>query len=111
MKVITTRSKILIVAERWKAQYFTRHGEEWGRMAAGHPEEIYNKLIKLDLEKCSSEEVEAIIGNFSWTRIFCDDCKEYVHKVVQLGEEPDYDSSTVNACVDCLKKALKAVAE
>jgi len=36
---------------------------------------------------------------------FCHECDARVD-VVQVGQEPDYESATANVCLVCLKKAV-----
>ena len=37
---------------------------------------------------------------------FCIECMKSV-PTVQIGEPPDWESSTINICSECLKKAIK----
>lgn len=100
MYKITTRSLIQSVVTRWSEQYGVgRHGPD--------KQQILEKLKMLDLETCAKESVNAIIGNSSWTTLRCDDCRSEVDTVIQLGQEPDYESATAEVCVKCLRKALK----
>ncbi len=39
----------------------------------------------------------------------CDECNKYVAEVVQMGEEPDYESSTAKICAACLMAAMKLI--
>jgi len=41
----------------------------------------------------------------------CDECKKYYNNVVELGEEPDYDSATARICGECLRKAAALLEE
>jgi hypothetical protein len=93
MIVITTRDRIRSVADRW-AQQYPDDGD--ARRA---------KLATLDKDNATAKDVEKIIGNASWTRLGCDECGKEVGTVVQLGEEPDYESSTADVCLECLHKA------
>jgi DNA-directed RNA polymerase subunit RPC12/RpoP len=36
----------------------------------------------------------------------CHECGQWFPKVIELGEPPDHESSTVNLCTSCLKQAL-----
>ncbi len=38
--------------------------------------------------------------------MFCDECGRQSDEVVQLGEKPYWESSTINVCYDCLRKAM-----
>ena len=100
MRLITKEMRVKGVAERWKRNYL-RDGK-WYETYSGDTEIVYKKLLKATSEK----EVNDIIGNKSWTELHCDDCKKEVDAVVQLGDEPDYESATANICFDCLEKAI-----
>ena len=57
-------------------------------------------------DTASVADVTAIIGNDSWTSLKCDECGKYVDAVVQVGEEPDYESYSAKLCKPCVYKAL-----
>ena len=38
--------------------------------------------------------------------VLCTMCRRQVSEVVQVGEEPDWDSATCNLCRDCLQAAI-----
>lgn len=107
MYIITLQSMIANVAECWKRQYYV--DDKWRKIAFGNAEEIYNKLANLDGLTATPEDVKAIISDVYWNWIFkrCSECNNYVPNVIMLGEEPDYDSSTVYICFDCFKKAVE----
>jgi len=102
MKLLTKRGLIQDILGRWKEQYPTLHGDK---------AKIYLKLLALDLDTATEQEVEAVIGNGSWTRMICDECSEEVETLVVVGEEPGYESRTACICPDCLKKATKLAEE
>lgn len=105
MKVTTQRQKIQSVAERWRKQYPVERCESQPDKAV-----IYEKLCALDLNTCSADEVNKIIGNSSWTRFDgCHECGNEEKQTVMLGQEPDYESYTAWICADCLRKALKLI--
>ena len=101
MIVITEQDLIKTVCERWKSRY----GASWYREHL----EIYRKL-KL-LNNPTSDEIAAIIGNSSWTISMCDECEQHVTKVMELGQELDYESRTVRLCQYCLQKAIDIIKE
>lgn len=69
---------------------------------------IVSQLNLLNTDTCSTEEVDKIIGNTSWTRLYCDECKEPVDSVVQIGANEDYEDACGSAvCMDCLQAAVK----
>ena len=103
MKLTTERDLIHNVATRWYEQYKS--------MFVQYPDkkEIYEKLNALNTETAIPADVIAIIGNDSWTTQFCDECKEKSSILMEIGEEPDYESSTARICPACLEKALVLV--
>lgn len=102
MKLITTRGLIRKVAGSWKEAYC--QGNRW--TYGPDKELIYDRLKDLDLNATTKAEVDAIIGNSSWTNIKCDECSNPCSSAMQLGEEPDYESSTATICLGCLSDAL-----
>lgn len=98
MKVITERDKIREVLARWSNQY-ARYpiGDEKHLVTAG--------LRTLDLETCSANSVNKIIGNDSWTTLRCNECDENKTAIVEIGQEPDYESMTAYVCKDCIAAA------
>jgi hypothetical protein len=93
-----------MVPERWKQQYFL--DGRWGATILGSTEAIYNGLKALDLETATATEVEAIIGNGSWSHQRCNECGEYAVTVVEIGAPEDYESSTAHVCEPCMRKAI-----
>jgi hypothetical protein len=105
MKLITKRSKILEVSSLWDRQYVGRSKIYQDKIDIG------NRLRKLDLNTVSAKEVDDIIGNGSWTYIRCHECEKSVERAVELGQEPDYESSTANVCFMCLQKATLLITD
>ena len=67
------------------------------------------ELEALDKDKATAQDVAAIIGNESWTSLKCDECGNETETVVQVGQEPEYDSHTACLCVPCVKTAAGLV--
>jgi hypothetical protein len=89
------------IAIRWNEQY------QYDYKRLPEMKRIYDGLLAMKGRK-TPKKIAAIIGNDSWTRIRCHECKKDDVKVaVQLGEEPDYESSTATICVECLRDALR----
>ena len=99
MELITERSRIKTVAERWDAVY----GPEFRPTLSGSSKTISKKLHALNLSKVSAATVNKIIGNDSWTRLVCDECREPVTKVAVL-YHPGDDSAVFNMCEACATK-------
>ena len=95
MIAITRLSLAKETAKRWKIQYGTDKYD------------VYKKLVSLG-DSPNPDQVDAIIGNGSWTRVpHCSECSsEGEAIVIQVGETPDYDSHTAYLCSDCIRDAL-----
>lgn len=107
MKLITQTQLIVRAAQRWKDQY-TMVGGEW---RYGPDKSATHAKLEALGPNASVEEVNAAIGNTSWTMITCHECGQDCTDVVQIGQEPDYESSTANVCVACIEKALRLFRE
>ena len=108
-RVTTARERILSICDRWQARY--RHPDGTWQSGLGDWAEVYERLRALDLRTCSVEEVEAIVGGTKWTRWLCDGCGALATAVVQVGEAPDYESSTASICLACVEAARAALLE
>lgn len=70
--------------------------------------DIHKSLLALNPETATAAEVEAIVGNNSWTAVpHCDECGAAADQVVGLGEVLDHDSAGAFICRECLVKALE----
>jgi hypothetical protein len=52
------------------------------------------------------DRVDAVIQETAWTRYYCDECGCDAEMVIELGEEPYYESATARICHTCLLAAL-----
>lgn len=104
MKLITERARIREVLTKHKQSYKRDYRFFDGRQAG----EVQDALSLLDLETCPAEAVSEIIGNQSWvTPHHCNECgADDGRPTMQLGEEPDYESSTAWVCIKCLRAAV-----
>lgn len=103
MKILRRSDKVAGVPARWKEQYFDRN-RAWSQTHSGNSEDIYNALIACN--HLTADDVNRIIGNNSWTGESCDDCgKDGEEIMIQVGQEPDYESSTASLCRECVAKA------
>lgn len=91
------------VNERWWNQYFPFTG------ISADKEEVYIKLSVLDRESASPKDISGVIGNDSWTRMSCDECKREVDWLIQVGEKRDYESRTACLCKQCVAKVCAAI--
>lgn len=99
MELITERSRIKTVAERWDVVY----GPEFRPIAGGSSKTISEKLHALNLSKVSANTVTKIIGNDTWTRIVCDECLNPVTKVAVL-YNPGDGAAVFKICESCATK-------
>lgn len=106
MQLITRKGQAKITAARWKTNYLKNGEWRYGP----DKERIYHELVALG-NNPNPEDVNRVIGNSSWTDVKCDECGKYVEEVVQLGEEPDYESCTANICKSCLTLAMEEFVE
>lgn len=110
MKIITQRTIIQGVANRWAEQYC---GSEYRLRSGKSVVDVLNELRALDLNTATAQEVAAITGNDSWTRLpRCDECSsDMVSAIIVLGAIPDYDSHTAWVCKTCVEKAWKEISK
>lgn len=102
MKIINQRSQIQdIVSCYWVDMGYSRSPDVLEKVRL---------LESLPKNSASIEDVVSITGEEFRSRVggpfLCNECGEMKDTVVQLGEEPNYESSTANVCFDCLRKAL-----
>ena len=107
--LMTERDRVRDVAELWRKTYqrngaFPKQDDRYIDKGAA-----YASLLGLDLETCSAADVEAIIGNRSWTSLRCDACAADVAAVIIVGQAPDLESNSVSRCVACLREAAALV--
>lgn len=91
MRLSFSRQQIVRAPQAWARQYRDTTDP---RKA-----EITRKLEALDVTTATAADVAQIIGNQSWSYFCCDECSQYVEKVVEFGE---YES-TVKLCTSCLR--------
>jgi len=103
MHIVTKTEIAKGVAARWKETYCP--GGAWRTTSFGPTKKVYDQLVAAG-ENITPEEVDAIIGNESWTQNVCTECDRDVEITVHFGEEPDYDAVWADLCPDCLRKAL-----
>jgi len=101
MYLITRKQLIKNVPKRWDEQYPPN--------TAGTDKVVIGKqLKKLNLETATIHDIKNVIGNYSWTSMKCDECgrdDDDLDAVIQVSEEPDYESNTASLCKKCVKKA------
>lgn len=101
-KVMTRRQVIKGIVERWE-QIFVRFPH------SPQTNETLVKLKGLDLDTCTREEVDSIIGNKSWTTLTCNECGNDCDAIRTCGEASDYESFTADLCLQCLEKSVSEI--
>ncbi len=106
MKLITRQTKTKQAQRRWYDHYGPFEGKNASIWAGTDKEEVHKKLVALG-DNPSPDEVDAAIGNDSWTSPgSCDECGSEDSPIVHLGQEPDYESNTAWVCEACLIDSL-----
>ena len=110
MHLITKRSLIHSVADRWHAQYapFDNDSPLFSKRMGLSDElskkQIHAALASLDKETATEFDVANIIGNRSWTGLKCHECGCDQDAVIVVGEAEDYESHTAHLCQECAEK-------
>lgn len=91
---ITTIEKAQSAPERWQEQYsHSSHRRDPDKAR------ITQKLLALPAHERTPVRVDQIIGNSSWTRIFCDVCDESVAAATVVSSCSGYHTAQVcDAC-------------
>lgn len=100
MEIITRNQRAFDAAGRWRELY-----PDDNFKTCDGPAGIKRKQLEVLGPSPTPNEVDAVIGNTCWTEVRCDECGSTPDDfVIQVGDEPDYDSSTVNLCADCIRQ-------
>jgi hypothetical protein len=100
-------------ADSWRRQYHDSPywNEPLTAFGGDFPpkRETYEKLVGLG-DSPSARDVGSAIGNRSWTRTQCCNCKSEYVPVVLLGEAGDF-GAPVSLCRECLLAGMAALDE
>lgn len=100
--LITTRDLIRTSAERWMSTF-----------NQDQPRSVHHlkgaRLAALDLETATRDDVQAIVGNDSLTKLLCCQCGQETDAVVVVGQEIDWESRTAELCLSCMRLAANLV--
>jgi hypothetical protein len=110
MKLITRLDNAAFAESRWYRNYSHQSYCNTASICGRTKREIHEELVALGPNP-SPAQVEEVIGNTSWTSCVCHECGKSVEEMVQIGQEPDYESATAEICFPCLKKAVKMKAK
>lgn len=104
MKLLTSQILAEGAAQAWARQY--GRGDDEEKVAT------QKRLDAMDRASISPQAVNNIIGNNLWTQLpNCDECQIAAAVLVEIGEEPDYESATAHVCLRCLKAAVKLASQ
>lgn len=107
MRILNERTQIKDAIKNFVEMYGL---ETYGADKRGRS--IGKELLALDPETATRSEVNKIIGNGAWvSEVTCGECGKQTWDIVEIGEEPDYESATAYICIDCLKKAVNLIEE
>jgi hypothetical protein len=101
MRIITQRSLIQSVAERWEVMF-----------PVGDKDPILNlkkltELKALNLDTCSPDDVALITGNENWVKVPpCGGCGAEEAPVVEITESVEFGFRRTYLCRPCVAKAL-----
>ena len=99
--VTTVRDLIREVSARWDRQYPANDS-----LGPKNKHSISRGLAALDKEKATAKDVEAIVGNGSWTNLDYDSCgANHLPVIVTVGEKPGIETATANLCYSCCMEA------
>jgi hypothetical protein len=108
MKIVTEREVLRAVAARWEDTYRYTIGKPTDLPYAGKTKgETLAALRMLDPETCTSAEVDAVIGNGSWTCGRCSECGATVRTYVLMAGNDEYGPDAI--CFDCIAEAYGMV--
>jgi len=114
MKIITKHSEIVQQVNHWRA-HIERQKKDALRGLADTQENLRlvfgNTPVAIaELDPSAPDIVakyEAVFGHFSAGR--CGECETKADTLLQIGEEPDYESSTAYLCIDCTRKGMALI--
>lgn len=102
-RLITRQHLAAAAAVRWADQYRSHLG-------SGDDKDLIHKSLVALGPNPAPDDVDAAIGNRSWTHTACDACEKrglyYAGPVVEVGAKPDYESATARLCFSCLSAAV-----
>ncbi len=109
MKLIRQRDVIREVVDAF-GRTFAQHMDHADIFPDGEtPRVKLGRLMKLDLETCSPNDVIAIVGNDSWTRVECDECtmeNRAMHPRLDAVAEFSRGEKSVRVCANCVEAAF-----
>ena len=99
MRIVTQAEKVANAAARWRRQYEGKQATCAGQVAL---------IPALEAVTGSAQdraaEIERLVGNESWTRVWCDECCTYQTCGVTFSSD-----ESVTVCASCLRAASAAI--
>jgi hypothetical protein len=106
MHIVSRKARAAGVADSWYRTYCKRGAWNEGSLIHGRTkQQVYEALVKLG-EAPDPDDVNATIGNGSWTDITCDECNRACEEAIEVGQTQDYESNTATLCKDCVLEAM-----
>jgi len=105
LKLLTRQLGANSTAKKWFDTYFQNGFWRFDTAYAKRKQEVHESLVKLG-ETPNPDDVDAVIGNKSWTSISCTSCRESCEEAILIGVV-DYDSHSAYICKPCCETAFK----
>lgn len=102
MPILTKQALLDSVAERWKTHHFWGCPRVWRNRYTPNSQAVYSQLK--ELADPTENNIAAIIGNYFWTELLCQNCKKDVSAVYQFGSDIE---PLFQVCPNCLKSAVQ----
>lgn len=106
ISLIKKSDRVAGVPDRWAKQY---RGWTPGAGRGPDKQDIKDRLQALKGTDFTAAQVNAIIGNESWTELLCTECRRDSEVLVRIGDEPDYEAQYVDLCRHCIAAAAAAL--
>ena len=101
MNKITEKSLCLNVKNRWKEEHYYD-----GKWRSKRDKIIYEKLVELG-EQATVDRICEIIGNDSWTTIYCTICDVKMYSGVESKCPEDNSDVYFYFCTECINNLVK----
>jgi len=108
MTLFRLQDKLDNTATRWYDQYYNKSLNEW--IYGKNKKEIY-KNLKVLKKPVKASDIDAIIGNSSWTEHKCQACDTTKEALIFLEGKyfNGYEGPNFLICKECLEKALNII--
>lgn len=110
MRYVTVRDEIKDVPRQWRERY--AYGRKMDRWREPKWKEIYQNLMRLDLETANADDIAKVIGNNSWVDDYlkCDECGLLFITLARYEwEDAEYGPQHFDYCAKCLRAAANLI--